>query len=495
MSPVRASGKRRPEREIVAAAIDLGATSGRVVVGRVGVDRLELTEVARFANTPREVDGVWRWDLTSLWREIGAGVRSAVLEHGASTVGIDSWAVDYGLLDADGVLLADPASYRDSRTERVLEPAGAIVGRGEHYRVTGLQYQPFNSVYQLLAEPAGVLSDRACRMLLLPDLLSYLMTGAVGAERTNASTTGLYDAVAGTWSTQLCDRLGIPSSLLPPLVEPGSSAGLIRPDVLVGWGIDADAQLEVIRVGSHDTASAVAAVPATGDRFAYVSCGTWSLVGLELDAPVLTEDSRAANFTNEVGTDTTIRYLRNLTGLWLLSECLRTWADDGSPQDRDHLIASAAELPAGRWRIDAESAEFVAPGDMPARIRSAAARHGPAPTGPAELVRCIVDSLAVAHADSVALAGTLADRRVDVVHMVGGGSAMHLLCQATADACGLPVLAGPVEATAIGNLLVQARAAGILPAGHEGHAAGRALVRATQLVTRYEPGVRLPGLR
>ncbi|HEY8790291.1 MAG TPA: rhamnulokinase family protein [Actinopolymorphaceae bacterium] len=476
--------------EIAAAAIDLGATSGRVVVGRVAADRLDLTEVARFANTPHEVDGVWRWDLASLWREIGAGVRVAVLEHGATTVGIDSWAVDYGLLDAGGRLLADPACYRDPRTERVLEPAGAIVGRAAHYRITGLQYQPFNSVYQLLAEPPDVLGAKAERMLLLPDLLSYLMTGVQGAERTNASTTGLYDAVSGTWSSELCDRLGIPTSLLAPLVEPGSSAGWIRPEVAQAWGIDADAQIEVVRVGSHDTASAVAAVPADGDRFAYVSCGTWSLVGLELDAPVLTEASRAANFTNEVGTDSTIRYLRNLTGLWLLSECLRAWADAGSPHDRDELIARAVELPAGRWRIDAESAGFVPAGDMPARIQAAAARRGPAPTEPAEVVRCIVDSLAVAHADSVALAGRLADRRVDVVHMVGGGSAMGLLCQATADACGLPVVAGPVEATAIGNLLMQARAAGVLPTGAEGHAAGRALVRATQPLTRYEPGGR-----
>lgn len=483
------SGVAAPE--IVAAAIDLGASSGRVVVGRVGADRLDLTEVARFANTPRQVGGVWRWDLASLWREIGAGVRVAVLDHGATTVGIDSWAVDYGLLDADGTLLSDPACYRDPRTERVLGPAGAIVGRAEHYRITGLQYQPFNSVYQLLTEPMGVLGDKARRMLLLPDLLGYLMTGVEGAERTNASTTGLYDAVAGTWSAQVCKRLAIPFSLLAPLVEPGSSGGVIRPEVLRTWGIDEDAHVEVIRVGSHDTASAVAAVPADGDSFAYVSCGTWSLVGLELDAPVLTEGSREANFTNEVGTDSTIRYLRNLTGLWLLSECLRTWADEGSPQDRDQLIACAADLPVGRWRIDAESAEFVAPGGMPARIKTAAARRGgPAPTEPAELVRCIVDSLAVAHADSVALAGRLAGRCVEVVHIVGGGSAIPLLCQATADECGLPVLAGPVEATAIGNLLVQARAAGILPAGAQGHAAGRALVRATHQVTRYEPGGR-----
>ncbi len=473
--------------EVVAAAVDLGATSGRVLAGRIGAARLDLVEVARFANTPREVEGVWRWDLASLWREIGAGIRTAVLDHGATTVGIDSWAVDYGLLDADGRLLADPACYRDARTEGLPKRVDALVSPEEHYRITGLQRQPFNSLYQLLAEPVGVLADGAQRMLLLPDLLSYLMTGVEGAERTNASTTGLYDANSGRWSTELCDRLGIPASLLAPLAEPGSSAGLIRPDVLQAWEIGTDVRVEVVRVGSHDTASAVAAVPADGDRFAYVSCGTWSLVGLELDAPVLTEAGRAANFTNEVGTDATIRYLRNLTGLWLLSECLRTWDDDGMPQDRDDLVVRAAALPSGRWRIDAESAEFVAPGGMPARISTAAARRGPAPNEPAEVLRCIVDSLAVAHADSVALAGALADRRIDVVHLVGGGSAMALLCQATADACGLPVEAGPVEATAIGNLLVQARAAGVLPAGHDGHAAARALVRATQSLTRYEP--------
>jgi rhamnulokinase len=479
----------------VAAAIDLGATSGRVVVGHVGASRLDLVEVARFPNSPREVDGVWRWDLASLWREIGAGVRSAVLDHGATTVGIDTWAVDYGLLDADGRLLADPACYRDPRTGRVLERAGATVGRAEHYRVTGIQYQPFNTVFQLLSERAGVLGAGAARMLLLPDLLSYLMTGVEGAERTNASTTGLYDATSRAWSTDLCDRFGIPTSLLPPLVEAGSSAGRVRPDVLQAWGIGAEVDVEVVRVGSHDTASAVAAVPAESSHFAYVSCGTWSLVGLELDAPVRTDASRAANFTNEVGTDSTIRYLRNLTGLWLLSECLRSWSETGSPQDRDALIADAGELPSGRWRIDAQAQEFVAPGDMPDRITAAAARQGSAPSTPAEVVRCIVDSLAAAHADSVEAAGRLADSRVDVVHMVGGGSAVELLCQATADACGLPVEAGPVEATAIGNLLMQARAAGVLPAGPAGHAAGRALVRATQGVTRFEPRDRRPAVR
>lgn len=478
--------------EVVAAALDLGATSGRVLVGRIGADRLDLAEVARFANTPRQVDGVWRWDLTSLWREIGAGIRTAVVDHGATTVGIDSWAVDYGLLNADGRLLADPACYRDARTDGLPARVDAIVSPAEHYRITGLQRQPFNSVYQLLAEPGGVLVNAAQRMLLLPDLLSYLMTGVEGTERTNASTTGLYDAGSARWSTELCDRLGIPASLLAPLVEPGSSAGLIRRDVLQAWGIGADVRVEVVRVGSHDTASAVAAVPADGDRFAYVSCGTWSLVGLELDAPVLTEAGRAANFTNEVGTDATIRYLRNLTGLWLLSECLRTWVETGRPQDRDDLVGRAAALPSGRWRIDAESADFVAPGNMPTRIRAAAARRGPAPNEPAEVVRCIVDSLAAAHADSVALAAGLAHRRIDVVHLVGGGAAMALLCQATADACGLPVEAGPVEATAIGNLLVQARAAGVLPAGIEGHAAGRALVRSTQALTTYAPAVGRP---
>jgi rhamnulokinase len=476
----------------VAAAVDLGATSGRVVVGHVGTGRLDLIEVARFPNSPREIDGVWRWDLASLWREIGAGLRTAVLEHGATTVGIDSWAVDYGLLDADGALLGDPACYRDPRTGPVLDGAAAAVGRAEHYRVTGIQYQPFNTVYQLLSEPGGVLGGAATRMLLLPDLLSYLMTGVEGAERTNASTTGLYDATSGSWSSRLCTRFGIPATILPPIAEAGSSAGGIRPDVLRAWGIDADVAVEVVRVGSHDTASAVAAVPAEGEHVAYVSCGTWSLVGLELDAPVLTDASREANFTNEVGIDSTVRYLKNLTGLWLLSECLRTWADAGCPHDRDELIADAAQLPAGRWRIDAESQDFVAPGDMPARITAAAARRGSAPTTPAEIVRCIVDSLAVAHAESVAIAGRLADRRIDAVHMVGGGSAMGVLCQATADACGLPVIAGPVEATAIGNLLMQARAAGVLPASPEGHAAGRALVRDTQPLSTYEPVRRRP---
>ncbi len=471
----------------VAAAVDLGASSGRVVVGRLGAERVELTEVARFDNEPRRVDGVWRWDLEALWRSIGIGVAEAVRTHGASSVGVDSWAVDYGLLDGRGELISDPACYRDERTEPVMERVSTLIDRSTHYRITGVQYQPFNTVYQLLAEPPGTLAT-AKRLLMMPDLLVHLMTGSEGAERTNASSTGLYEPIAAAWSGELCSRLGIPSELLPALVEPGSSAGAISADVLREWGLPEDSLVDVVRVASHDTASAVAAVPADTERFAYISCGTWSLVGLELAAPVLTEAAMAANFTNETGIDGTTRFLRNVTGLWLLSECLREWQTGGVPAVRDQLLQAAAALPARRWSVDATSAEFMAPGGMPERITRAAARRGPEPGSRAEIVRCIIDSLASAHAEAVCQASDLAGQRVDVVHIVGGGSANALLCQATADACVLPVVAGPIEATALGNLLVQARAAGILAPGTAGRTELRRIVRLSSDLTTYQPG-------
>ncbi len=475
--------------ELVAAAVDLGAGSGRVVVGRIGAGgspTLELTETQRFDTPVRSVGGVLRWDLEAIWAAVGVGVRAAVVEHGARSIGIDSWAVDYGLLDAGGRMVADPACYRDDRTNGALDRIGARLDRSEHYRITGIAYQPFNTVYQLMAEPDGLL-DRDVRLLMLPDLLVQRLTGSVAAERTNASTTGLYDVRAGTWSNEIVDRLGLPAGLLPRVVDPGTVAGPVLPAVLREWSIPAGTEVDVVRVASHDTASAVAAVPAEDERFGFVSCGTWSLVGLELDHPVTTDAARAANFTNEVGIDGTIRLLRNVTGLWLLTECLREWGGE-RPADRDALLAEAAELPARRWSVDATSTQFLAPGGMPGRIRAAAGTRGREPRSRAEIVRCILDSLAVAHADAVEDAVRLSGHPVEVVHVVGGGSANVLLAQATADACALPVVAGPAEATAIGNLLVQARARGVLGSGAAGRAAARRLVAATSELRRYEPG-------
>ncbi|MDO0924579.1 rhamnulokinase family protein [Streptomyces sp. TG1A-8] len=457
------------------AAVDLGASSGRVMVGRVGPGLLELREAHRFPNRPVRLPEGLRWDVLGLYAGVLEGLRAA---GPVDSVGVDSWAVDYGLLDADGALLGNPVHYRDARTEGIAEKVWATVPAGELYAATGLQHAPFNTLYQLVAARSADQFAHARRLLLIPDLLTYWLTGEQGTELTNASTTQLIDPRTRDWSYGVAERLGIDLGLFAPLRRPGDPAGALRPEVLAGTGLDGP--VPVTAVGSHDTASAVAAVPAGGERFAYVCTGTWSLVGLELDAPVLTEESRAANFTNELGLDGTVRYLRNIMGLWLLQECVRAWGDP----DLGALLREAAAAPALRSVVDAGSEAFLAPGRMPERIAEACRASGqPVPLTRAETTRCILDSLALAHRRALADAQRLADRPVDVVYVVGGGTRNALLCQLTADACGLPVVAGATEAAALGNVLVQARAHGL--AGDL--ADMRRLLSRTQPLTRYAP--------
>ncbi|MFY0510808.1 rhamnulokinase [Streptomyces anulatus] len=463
-------------RPQILAAADLGASSGRVMVGRVGPDTLDLTEVHRFPNRPVHLPEGLRWDILGLHRGVLDGLRAA---GPVDSLGIDSWAVDYGLLDADGSLLGNPVHYRDRRTEGVPEQVWATVPPEDLYRATGIQHAPFNTLYQLAAARDTPQLAAAERLLLIPDLISYWLTGEQGTELTNASTTQLIDPRTGDWNRGLAGRLGIDLGLFAPLRRPGDPAGSTLP--LVQELTGQPGPVPVTTVGSHDTASAVAAVPARrGERFAYLCTGTWSLAGLELDAPVTTGASRAANFTNELGVDGTVRFLRNIMGLWLLQECMRAWGR----KDIDPLLAEAARAPALRHVVDAAAPEFLAPGDMPGRITDACRATGqPEPRTPGETTRCILDSLALAHRRAIHEARRLADRAVDVVHIVGGGARNALLCQLTADACGLPVVAGPAEAAAFGSILVQARARG-LPGDL---ATTRELLARTQPLTRYEP--------
>jgi rhamnulokinase len=440
------------------AAADLGAASGRVIVGDVGVDTLELRECHRFPNRPVRTAGTLHWDILALYQGVLDGLAAAGPVDG---IGIDSWAVDYGLLDAAGALLGNPVHYRDERTAGAKDNLERL-GAHELYATTGLQFLPFNTIHQLAADPRLGLAHR---LLLIPDLLAYWLTGEQGAEVTNASTTQLLDVRTRTWADGLIEKVADPA-LFPPLREPGTVIGTHD-------------GTPVIAVGSHDTASAVVGVPAEHERFAYISCGTWSLVGVELAAPVLTEASREANFTNELGVDGTVRYLRNVMGLWLLQECVREWGADTA-----ELLAAAATRPRGAV-IDLDDPVFLPPGAMAARIVDACRRADqPVPADRAGIVRCIVDSLADAHRRAVEDAQALSGTAVDVVHIVGGGARNSLLCQLTADACGLPVVAGPVEATAIGNVLVQARALGALDGDLNRL---RALIRATQPVIHYQP--------
>jgi len=466
------------------AAVDLGASSGRVTVARAAPNELELTEVHRFSNDPVRLPDGLHWDILRLYREVMTGLREATRAVGdLVSIGLDSWAIDYGLLDESGSLLGDPYHYRDDRTAPAVDAVHRVIAPADLYARTGLQFLPFNTIYQLAAARGSASLELARTMLLIPDLLAYWLSGVRVAEVTNASTTGLLGVHRRTWDLELITSLGIPPSIFAPLGAPGDVVGPLRDDVRDETG--ASTKTLVTLVGSHDTASAVVGVPAGDPNFAYIACGTWSLVGVELDHAVLTEESRQANFTNEGGVDDRIRYLRNVMGLWLLQESLRTWQLAGTPEHLPALLIAAAELPAGGPIIDADDPAFLPPGDMPARIVAACQRKGsPAPSTRAGLVRAVLDSLAAAYGRAVRDAVRLSGQSVEVVHLVGGGARNTLLCQLTADACELPVLAGPVEATTLGNVLIQARARGLLTGDLE---TLRALIRATQDIRRYEP--------
>lgn len=446
------------------AAVDLGATSGRVIVGTVGPGVLELREVARFSNGPVRLPDGLHWNVLGLYADVLMGLHAA--GNDLVSVGVDSWAVDYGLL-REGRLLGAPYHYRDSGRAGGVEAVHAVVGPESLYQRNGLQFLPFNTLYQLAADPWLDLADQ---LLLIPDLLGYWLTGSSATERTNASTTGLLDVRTGEWDLSLIDRLGFPASVFGALVEPGSRVGVI-----------AESGTPLVAVGSHDTASAVVGVPLQGDDAAYISCGTWGLVGVELDKPVTSEASRLANFTNEGGVDGRVRFLTNVMGLWLLSETLRAW---NAADDLDALLVAAASQPVGDV-FDVQDPVFLSPGDMPSRISTWYADHDLAPPAsrPA-MIRAIIESLAQAFADALDRAASLSGRAIDVVHLVGGGARNALLCRSTARRSGRPVLAGPVEATAIGNILVQARAAGAVPSALSSL---RSLVASTHAPTVHRP--------
>jgi rhamnulokinase len=451
---------------ITVGAIDLGASSGRVVRGRVGRDELAIETVARFPNGPVErADGL-HWDLPVLLDHAVAGLRAA---GPVSSIGVDTWAVDYGLVRG-GELLELPWCYRDGRTATGVEAVHARIAADELYRRTGLQYLPFNTIYQLAAERRLAEADR---LLLVPDLVTWSLTGRAVCERTNASTTGLLDVHTREWDPELLALVGLDPAQLGELVDPGTVVGDAVLDGLAGT--------PVVAVGSHDTASAVVGVPMTEPDAAYVSSGTWGLVGVELDQPVVTEAARAANFTNEGGVDGRTRFLTNVMGTWLLSETLRSWGSG----DLAFLLDQAAAYDGRVTVFDVQDPRFVPPGDQPARIAAWCREHDvPAPDGRVALVRSIVASLVEGFATAVEQAAALSTRDVRRVHVVGGGAQNSLLCRLLADRLGLPVLAGPVEATALGNVLVQGRALGALSGSLEDL---RALVARTQQLVTHQP--------
>ena len=464
------------------AAVDLGASSGRVIVGTVGSDRLDLTEVYRFDNGPVTRSDGLHWNIEHIIDHVQTGIRKAASSGEIRTVGIDSWAVDYGLIGEDGALLVEPYHYRDPRGARGMATVHRRIDAGTLYHINGLQQLPINTVYQLAAEDGDRLGRAAC-ILMIPDLIGYRLTGARITELTNASTTGLLDATSRTWSDEIVPAAGLRRDQLRPVAEPGTDIGSLRRQVRDR--IVLPAVIRLVTVASHDTASAVAAIPAIDHDVAYISCGTWALVGVELQRPLISDAARDAGFTNEVGVDGTVRFLRNVTGLWVLQETLRGWRAAGMGSDLPALLTAAAALPSGGPVIDINAAEFLPPGGMAHRIHAACERAGmPPPDSPRAVVRCILDSLAAAIARAVRDVVALTGRRLSALHLVGGGARNRLLCQLVADAAELPLFAGPVEATAIGNLLVQARADGVLSGDL---LALRDLVRRTHAPDRYRP--------
>ncbi|AHG89392.1 Carbohydrate kinase, FGGY [Gemmatirosa kalamazoonensis] len=467
-------------------AIDLGASSGRAVVGTLRDGVMEMREVHRFRTPLVEAEGHLWWDAEALWGEVRRGLALArEASPAVRSVSVDSWAVDYVPLGTDGEPLRRPYCYRDPRTRGRLDEAVKRAGGADAlYERTGIQFLELNTLPQIVAdlldEPALV--ARTAKRLLIAEWLLYKLSGRMVAERTNASTTQLLDARTGRWAEDLIRAVGDDPARWPDVVPPGTA---------LGEAIDAMGVL-VIASCAHDTAAAVAAVPASPARqWAYVSSGTWSLVGAELDAPMLAPEARRAGFTNEAGLDGTVRFLKNRTGMWALEECLRAWeAEDGARPAYDALVAAAASSPS-HVTLDLNAPAFGERGDMPARIAEACRAQGhDAPDTRGAVVRLILDSLAASYADTLAELDALTGRRTDDVHVVGGGARNALLNQLTADACGRRVLAGPEEATVLGNLLVQARTMGDLAPGSTVRDAARRSARLTEYTPRSSPALR-----
>lgn len=459
-------------------AVDLGADSGRVMAGVFDGGKLHLEESARFRTGGMELPDGWHWDLVRIYADIRAGIDKACAEHGQDvvSVSVDTWGVDYGLLDPGGALLGLPYMYRDSRTDGMIEAASDIVPAAEVYARTGIQSMFFNTLYQLFAEtrrrPGAV--SAAGRIAFIPDLLTYWLGGELGIERTIASTSQLLRAGTSQWDKELAGRLGIPEGILTPVAEPCTVAGSLR-------GND---KVKVVRCGSHDTASAVAGVPASEKNPLFLSSGTWSLIGRELDAPLVTEATAAANFSNEQGLFGTTRFLKNVAGMWLLQECKRNWERDGEQLEYAAIVAKAAGSKGGAL-VDPDATEFSRPCDMPAVLEEWMRRTGQTPPETrGGVTRVILESLAMKYRSVLAQMRPWMSDFPDTLHIVGGGSRNALLNQMTADATGLRVTAGPSEATAAGNVAAQMIACGDIATLGE----AREMVRNSFEIAEFAPG-------
>ncbi len=468
--------------ELKMLAIDLGATSGRGIVGAFDGDKLTLAENHRFDDNSSYMAGTLSWNIMDIFENIKTSVKLA--GNTVKSIGIDTWGVDYGLIGPDGRLVASPVNYRDSRTDGIMEYAEKFMKKEDLYKATGIQFMNFNTIYQLLAEVKNnpKLLESASRLLMIPDLLNYLLTGNMLSEYTNATTGALIDANTGKWAYDVLKAHGIPTHIFGELVNPGTKVGKLSAQVRKEVGdIDAD----VVTVASHDTASAIMAVPAKGDDFVYISSGTWSLMGTELKKPLISDKSLEYTFTNEGGADNRICFLKNIMGLWIHTECRRDFArQDGYKTSYDDLAEMGAKSEPMRSIIDPDDVIFTPPGNMTKRIADYCKRTGqPVPETKGQFVRCVFDSLALRYRNTLEKIESMSGKKTPFINIIGGGTKETLLCKFTADACGIPVYAGPGEATAIGNLVSQAMAAGEIKDLSE----GRELVRRSFDVAEYLP--------
>jgi len=464
-------------------AFDLGAESGRAMLGSISDERLSLEELHRFPNIPVRLPTGLYWDTLRLFHEIRQGLAMAGRERKLTLagIGVDTWGVDLALLGRDGALVDNPRHYRDSRNNGMLEKTFAAAPREEIFAQTGLQFMQFNTLFQLYAMKLARSPALECAttLLMMPDLFDYWLTGVARSELSDASTTQFYNPVKKRWATELFDALGLPKTILPEIVASGTLLGPLVPEVAESAGLE---PTPVYATCCHDTASAVAAVPAEGEDWCYISSGTWSLMGVELDEPVINQGSLSLNFTNEIGFGGSIRFLKNIAGMWLIQECRRAWAVDGREYGYEELARLASTATPFTAIIDPDA--FLEPGRMPEKIAAFCRSTGQAPPAePAEMCRAILESLALRYRQVLESLESLLGRKLKLIHIVGGGSRNQVLNQFVADATGRPVIAGPAEATAAGNVIVQAIGSGDLPALNE----ARQLIRRSFPLTTVEP--------
>jgi rhamnulokinase len=463
-------------------AFDLGAESGRALVGTLADGKISLQERHRFANPTGRINGHFHWNLLAQWEELKTGLRKTAGVKLAG-IGVDTWGVDFGLLGRGGEILGNPFHYRDSRTDGMMERAFARVSREEIFKSTGIQFMQLNSLFQLFAmrEAKSPLLDVAETLLFIPDLFNFLFTGVRKSEFSIATTSQMYDPVNNRWATAMLEKLGLPTRILPEIVASGTVLGQLQSDVAKECGVEA---APVIAPATHDTGSAVAAVPAEGDDWCYLSSGTWSLMGVEIDKPLINDKSLKYNYTNEGGVGGTIRFLKNIMGLWLIQECRRQWQREGREYSYAELTKMAADAKPFGAIIDPDHAPFGSPGEMPKKIAEFCAKtKQKAPENPGDFVRACLEGLALKYRVTLEGLEDVLGRKLKVIHIVGGGSQNELLNQMTADACARTVIAGPIEATAIGNILVQAMATGEV----KSLADARSIIRRSFDVKRYEP--------